>query len=448
MSLKIRLLALFLLLFVIAYTQEAQQLVIVGSVFSEQNNDAVTNAYVQDLLTSKTTISNINGVFVLKTRAQANVITISHVSYYSKRYRIDENVLRQAKNDTLFLEIYLNPKVEELQEVEVNTDIVEIVHKRQASTLDYEFFGDKLLLLIKDKSHYALQLVNAQDSILSEKTLSIMPENLTKDCTGNIHLKSKDSVYQLVVDEKFKLSFLGFTQETYKKVLAPCVAITKEKAFFKQIASFNNKGIRYFTVDKATQEKETLLHVYDKVAERVAQSHYNSVITTYYSVTPEYNNIIELGLWNGDLIELTHSNPNTLIPLVAFYLKIASTPIYVPMKYVRDSVYVFNYFEESLLVYNNNAKFIRGLNLNHHHERALAKDIVVDYKKENVYVKFIRNGLVYLKQVDLNTGKLTEDTIRLEQNTFPENIGIRGNYVYYLHKDKNETYNHLYRQKM
>jgi hypothetical protein len=417
------------------------QTIVIGKIIDQQEKTAISNVYVLDSISRRVTVSNTNGVFSLSLEHIPTTIHFSHVSYITHQQVISE---KQIKNDTVFLDISLKPKVIDLVSVEVSANKVEKIHKRPGAIIDFAFYNNDVLLLYKQRNALKLQLLDQYDNVLSEKKLQVKHGQFIKDCMGNTHLLTKDSVFQIVVDSN-RLLFYRFSYKQYEDYLQPCVAMTTKKSFFNQITTKHNQGILYFTVDKTTQEKQPLINIYDKLAEQYARSHYYSIIAYYYSVTSEISNIIALGLWTGNLIELAVDYK--LVTMIGFYKNFAAKPIYTPIHQLKDSVYLFNYFQDSLLVYDENAMLTRSINISHHHDKGFANQLIVDEENQNIYGKINLNGLSYLKKIDLNTGQFSK-TYLLEQNTYPENIKIKNGYAYYLYKERNDTFVRLYRQRL
>jgi hypothetical protein len=64
-----------------------------------------------------------------------------------------------------------------------------------------------------------------------------------------------------------------------------------------------------------------------------------------------------------------------------------------------------------------------------------------------VYTTYLRNGVVTLYGIDLNTGDITRK-IALD-HLYPQKIQIHSNYVYYLYDDPAQPDNKmLFRQKL
>ena len=82
--------------------------------------------------------------------------------------------------------------------------------------------------------------------------------------------------------------------------------------------------------------------------------------------------------------------------------------------------------------------FNRRFYIDYESQKGWDKELILDKLKGEVYAKFKKGSMCYLKKIDLQTGKTTE-SYKLEKHTFPSKIKIKNNIAYYLYKDH---YNH------
>ncbi|NOZ45350.1 MAG: hypothetical protein GXO79_01060 [Chlorobi bacterium] len=89
---------------------------------------------------------------------------------------------------------------------------------------------------------------------------------------------------------------------------------------------------------------------------------------------------------------------------------------------------------------------LKSVKINYHHLNGWQDELLVDEITKRVYAKFIKDGIVFLKQINLKTGNI-ETEFQIDNHTFPKNIKVRDNNDYYLYKTFNDDpYNDLYRQ--
>lgn len=115
-----------------------------------------------------------------------------------------------------------------------------------------------------------------------------------------------------------------------------------------------------------------------------------------------------------------------------YYNQIASIPIYNPLVFVRDSIYIFDFYKNKLVVFNETGRYNRECKINFHNEIKL-EEICLDTYKKKVYAVSSDNGLFSLNIINLNTGKIN-NTFKIENHLYPQKIKIRNNFVYFLDK--------------
>jgi hypothetical protein len=98
------------------------QTIVIGKIIDQQEKTAISNVYVLDSISRRVAVSNTNGVFSLSLEHIPTIIRFSHVSYITHQQVISE---KQIRNDTVFLDISLKPKVTDLISVDVIANKVE-----------------------------------------------------------------------------------------------------------------------------------------------------------------------------------------------------------------------------------------------------------------------------------------------------------------------------------
>jgi hypothetical protein len=116
------------------------------------------------------------------------------------------------------------------------------------------------------------------------------------------------------------------------------------------------------------------------------------------------------------------------------YLKTLSKPAYNPLFFIGDTTYIFDHITDSYFIYDNSLNLFRSLFINYHYLEGWAKQLIVDEERQEVYAKFEKSGICYLKKIDLKAGSITK-SYKLETHTYPTKIKIRDNIAYYLYQD-------------
>ncbi len=338
---------LLILIVLFASVSRLDSQVLIGSVTDAEHNP-IGFAQVEDTLTRKKTSCNFSGNFVLTLNGQT-ILKITHPEYESKNFPISPS----KKSDTLLLNFLLPEKRQLVSEVSVTSDrLKKVTDQENVHVVDYLPFKDFILTIKTSKSRRLLG-IEGVDTTLQEFDLGkIRARSLFEDCFGNVHLLTKDSSYQIWIDSSLHIVSTS-SIETFNKLLKPCVANFPENNLFYTFSQHNRK-YTLTAVDRQTKQKNHFFHVYDTLGAKVAQSHYQSIISAYHERIPDYANMIALGVWNGDLMTLNFYNPE-----ITWYLKIRAAPLTIQAFQTDNGLVVPDQFSDSIHVFNDQLMLLK-----------------------------------------------------------------------------------------
>jgi len=418
--------------FLLSFTLFSQNTIIVKGVIKGEDGKRVANASVFIPEINKGTTSNKKGEFVFKLKSEVLTLFISHLNYYPKTITI--NKYSEEKIDTLKIDVILKEKINVLSSFEVSAEKIELLYKSSFVTiLDYQFYENKLLLLLKENSTIKLKLLNLNQE---EENFILAPKNantLRKDCFGNIHILNKDSAYQLLIDG-INLSILyKITRNKYEVYLKPCVNNVKNTFIFKQEDKRIHTVVYYYFDDKKK------IIPLKKIRDGVAEIYASAINNTMRMISnPGVSKMAE----SKSSVRAARSLNVDIAYLNLLLKKLADNPLFV----IKDNVYVFDHPKNTCWVYDENLLYKRTFSLDYKDQKKWKNKLIQDEEQEDVYAKFVKGGIVYLKKIDLQTGKIIA-SFRLDKHTFPTKIKIKNNTAYYLYQDH---FNHgqmsLYKQ--
>ena len=122
------------------------------------------------------------------------------------------------------------------------------------------------------------------------------------------------------------------------------------------------------------------------------------------------------------------------------YNHIRFKPIYCPAILIEDSIYIFDFQNNNLLKFDNLGHQTSTCGIDFHKtgylknlamKNAWDEKLIVDDITGKCYAQFSSDGIVTLKGIDLNDGKVKRE-IRLTKHSFPQNIQVYNGEVYYL----------------
>jgi len=411
--------------------------IIIKGLVVDVNNHPISNANISILNTLKGTSTNNKGVFNFSINKGETNINISHISYYLKSISLNYN---DVVNDTLRIKVHLNPKVSQLSPFVISSEKIELLYNKPFIPIyDYQFYYEQILLLLKEENTTKLKLIDNNQKVAQELVVGNEFKSLFKDCFGNLHCLSNDSAYQLQLNAEHLFVEFKCSRKKFNKVLEPCAVELDTLLLFKQFGR-HNQSVAYFYFNEK-KEKCYLSISRNKDTEYFADRQLSRV----HSMD---KNLMHLTKGQGRMSEhkVLVWYARDVFEESVFYTTVLLKPLYTPLFQISNVLYLFDHPNNSCYVFDENLELKTTIPIDYHLQKKWAKELILDKEQGDVYAKFEKNGLCYLKKIDLTTGKIIE-SFKLEKHTYPTNIKIKNNTAYYLYKNH---FNHgqmsLYKQ--
>lgn len=417
----------------LSLTVNAQEIVVIGTVSNDQNQK-ITGAEVR--LGQQNSKTNSKGVFSFKLTKFPAQLTIKHALY--KEYI---GVVRAPldQKDTVFLEVILESKVTEIEEVTIHSSrVIWAYQKPHTHIIDFTLLDNEILLLCREDHHYFLRRLDSLSNKISDLQIKSNPQNLFEDCTGEIHLVYPDSLFELKFYGKSTVILAGYPYVQAMEVLSPCVISNENNLILKALGP-HNKLVKYTSIDRYTKKPE-LLYITSDAKQMRALDDYAT------------QNDIPVPLSNPNF-KYGNRLPGTLTDRQKwqnqqFYKQILSKELYVPIFEINDSLIIFDHVTDSALVFKPNGEFVRSFQISYHYFENWKSELILNEEKTKIYAKYETNGLVTLRQIDPSTGKVLNTTL-LEKHIHPMRIQIRNNYAFYIYKHfLDDSIHYLYKQAL
>jgi len=379
-----------------------------GTILDSQTKKPVSNASIS-LAGNQGTISNINGAFEMELGDYPIIFTISHLSYHSKEVVINTDLQSG-------LTIYLDPNTVSINEVVVNAErIKRYLVRKNFYVLDYEFLDEKICLI----GYENRQLSKGRLLVLNELRDTIAnlpikkPESFYQDAFNNLHLITKDSVFQLYfVDGDMHLLYpthrkdvpMEFFQLEYVK---------NSKFLFKNI-SIDGRSHSYLLIDTIKQTKEEIKTIVDH------KLMYNAKRTASYSLSarnaPNRAAVREL---TKEMMEAMRDATERYF----YSTSIIHQSIHSQFFRHKESYVIFDNINKRIIHYNSDFKPIKNIKRKFpkHHQRS--KLVIQDAINGKFYWVYYQGSKVLLGEIDPDKGIIISQQ---ETPNFPfiENIKI------------------------
>lgn len=410
----------------------SQDVVIVGTVSNEQNQRVVGAEVRLGQLNGKT---NSKGKFLFKINRFPAQLTIKHSLY--KDYL---EVIRapQYKRDTLFLDLIMENKETELEEVTISASrVIWAYQKANTHIIDFVLIDKEILMVCREDHKYFLRRLDSIGKKITDLQVKKNPLNFYEDCTGGTHLVYADSIFELKLLGKSIGMLAGHTYLETMNILSPCVISSKDNFIIKRLGP-HNKLVEYMKINRNTKSPDLLYVTSDQQAMRDLD---------YYAAA----NDIPVLLSNPN-----YKHPPQMVVLTdkqkwdnqQFYNQILSKPLYAPIFEINDSIYIFDHLKDSALVYTISGKYVRSYEISYHYFENWKSELFLNEEKTKLYAKYENEGLVTLRQINPSTGKVINLDV-LEKHIHPMRIQIRDNYAYYIYKHYlDNSIHYLYKQPL
>ena len=357
-------------------------------------------------------------------------------------YEVLSKIVRPKSDfDTLKLEIALDPtKVRELKQVVVKAPGVPdtVFHSERLSVADFEIQknGDIILLT------YPKQLQKGSEVLLfdgvnikSNFQVNDEAKYLVREYRWNTHIICKEKVFGLYLSDN--LIELGqIPKDYFFKYVAPIVDTNASKMYF---SNFNKDypAFDYFVYDLFDSTYRTILNIKDDLMMELYRSEYKwvDVRTKLWAKNKERETGIDAQIWVG-------ANYFTQ----SIYYK----EVYAPLFHRNDSVFVFDYPKDRLVIFNRLGESLDTISIYHHYQpkkTGWQKQLIQDNITGVIYAQYEKDGNMYLGIVDIKTGEINEK-VKLHYK-YVEKIRVYNNKVYYVYRPFESTQKRfLYKEKL
>ena len=381
-----------------------------------------------------------------------DVIVFSHVSYEQKTIKISvDNIFDKTENECFML-VDLTQKMNLLPEAEIVENAPHLAYSnKQVWVSDYKVNDAGMYLILDNNSEHSLIFLSHEQDTLAKAKINKKYDYLYEDAFGNIHLLSKDTAYQTYYDgEKLNMLYPVDIQ-TFKQKLMPVQVITDSLLVLQRYASMWQE-ILYISVNRNNKETKTLIDCYGSTREwgrtYFRDMKKDGIIDAIQKENPMFPDIMEmLGIektntFGDDTME------NTFVDFESSQrARYRLQPIYCPIAFFNDTIYVFNFENDKLYKFTENGTWVSACDLTFHRTTYRKnsrignywdRNIIIDKALGKCYAQFSKDGHVTLKEIDLQTGTI-KNTIELTHHVFPENIQIHNGIVYYKFIDVRQT---------
>lgn len=425
--------SLLIFLFLAFCVQSFAQSVIVKGTLLDPEKHPVKKALIS--LDNGQVTSNSEGVFFIRCDYLPNVLTIRHREFDVKEYFIN---FPEQKQDTLVVTIDLEYKSTDLEEVIITASRLSWAYpKANVNVIDFDLWGENMLLLCKDESNYLLRLVDANNDPIFDVPIRKHPRYFIRDCMDNVHIFYTDSVYQVEFISDTASLYNPRDAGKYKKAILSCVLTVRSLQVYEQKGTYG-QTVDLVAVDTLSHKTQRLYYVSNRKYKRALDDFNRELEDQRRSIRDQdADHSVDRQL---ELYALKETQER--------YLELINKPVYVPVFHLRDSIVIFDHLNDSAVVFTNSGARVRTFPIIYQHHRKWGRQLILNEEQTRVFARYDDDGMAQLREINPNNGELIRN-IPISKHIYPDKIQCRGNYVYYLfHHYIDNSINYVYRQRI
>jgi len=427
-AIKWKLLFVFMVLSLTVFTQS--RFSIKGIITDEFTQLPIESVNIQLDGSGQGCSTNSDGFFELKVNRLPTTLKISHIAYFDISISIP-----QEQSDTLM--IVLSPKNIILDEAEILSGEYSVFQGQHQDIMDYSFMGSRLIILIHNysKKQYELVLTNEVFDTLCVYPISAIrkPDQLFSDCLGNCHLLTRDSAYQIYIEQQKMALVYPAPLQSFLNTLGDCLFETSDYLAFR---GFTDESVKleyasrdmmdvpikksknekwkhlFYFINKKSHKKTVLDQVYEWEKNRDA---YDQAVFVF---NDPYNR-----LFFGEILRFKE--------MTSF------KPAFQSLELINDTIYYFNHLQSKIDVYTTDLEFVKAYSVDYQNQNNWKPILLIDHIQNRVFTLFGDKHKKTLCEIDLLSGTYNE--IESINKPFPKKIAINNGYLYFLYKDQSQS---------
>ena len=367
---------------------------------------------------------------------------------------------RQLQQDSLRVSFRMREKKYDLPEAGIVATRDFYRTERGRRIADISFDGEKILVLEHEKRHSLLRVLDKEGEILGETRFDTIFEEIHTDCFGDFILIAENTCLQIAFDGENKAFAVSvFPRKTYREKLqnllfefngAYVFRNTTREKHDHYVHLDHNQSQTYFYVyeNDTAHEKHLLARFVDEENMKVCQDCFNEIIALYYKAVEPVANIIEAGMWDGDLIKLLEMSSPLLEQKIGWYCNVQATEYHTTALKFDDFLQFIDLEKYRIIEIGEEfeLKSKRDLKIMSN-EKFFENQFLQDELQGKTYGLFQKDGISFVALYNPETGSL--GAIQKASNAiYPDVFKINGGYAYSVYFDREKQIGIINRVKI
>ena len=418
----------------------------VEALVCDSTGAAIKDVAVYDTKNNIRSVTDRDGIARIATH-MGETLSFSHLSFKTQSVRIEKKVLIESSEGRYSMVIVMQHKTNSLQEVTVMENAPHLAYNNKSVwVMDYKVQHDGIYMVAGNGNESVLMHLDFEQDTISRKPISSKFQELYSDAFGNLHLISLDSVYQVYCNGKELHLLYGNSIESFRQKLEPVKIVTDSIMVLQNYANMQQHLI-YLMVNRNNKKTSILADLDGTAAEMARNAHTDvkrdakmDMLEGEFQelIIPRVDQMASTMVTNFHDDRIDVAEKKNIVKNL--YNRIRFKPIYCPALPIGDSIYIFDFQNNNLLKFDDLGRQTSTCEIDFHKtgyfknlmmHNPWDEKLIVDDVTGQCYAQFTTDGVVTLKEIDLNDGTVKRE-IPLTDHSFPQNIQVYNGEVYYL----------------
>lgn len=434
------------------FAQTEGEVFTVEALVCDSVGTVIKDVAVYDAKNNLRSVTNQDGIARIVTRL-GETLHFSHLSFNNQLVQIEKKVLIENTEGHHSILVVMRHKTNNLQEVTVTENAPHLAYENKSVWVtDYKVQHDGIYMVAGNSNASVLLHLDFEQDTISLKPIASKYQELYQDAFGNLHLIGPDSTYQIYCDGKQLHLLYGIGKDVFRQKLEPVKILTDSIMVLQNYANMDQQ-LAYLMVNRNNKKISVLADLNGTTAEMARNAHTDverdrkmDMMEAEFQEMPPIIGVI-IGALESNFRSDEMDVEGRKLMIKNLYNRIRFKPIYCPAIRIEDSIYIFDFQNNNLLKFDNlghptstcgivfhKTGYLKNLAM----KNSWDEKLIVDDVTGQCYAQFSSDGIVTLKEIDLNDGKVKRE-IRLTKHSFPQNVQVFNGEVYYLFLNNTQT---------
>ena len=428
------------------FAQTKGEVFTVEALVCDSTGAAIKDVAVYDAKNNIRSVTDRDGIARIATRL-GETLSFSHLSFKTITARIEKKSLIENEKGHYSMLVVMQRKTNSLQEVTVTENAPHLAYaNKKVWVMDYKVQRDGIYMVAGNGNESVLLHLGFEQDTISRRPIVPKYQELYRDAFGNLHLIGPDSTYQIYCDSKQLHLLYGCKIDVFRQKLEPVMIVTDSIMVLQNYVNMHQQLI-YLMVNRNDKKTSVLANLNSTTAEMARNAHTDvkrdqkmDMMEAEFKefILPRVDKMTTVMVTNFHYDEIDVADKKNMVKNL--YNRIRFKPIYCPAIPIGDSIYIFDFQNNNLLKFDDLGRQSSSCEIDFHKtgyfknlmmHNPWDEKLIVDDVTGQCYAQFTSDGIVTLKEINLNDGKVKSE-IPLTDHSFPQNIQVYDGEVYYL----------------